>query len=63
MGGVKINGLVHMCQGVGALYLIMDTIRRKRAEQREREEKQKLEEIFHNEINKGRELLKPLTEK
>ena len=50
-------------QGVGALYIIMDTIRRKRAEQREREEKQKLEEIFHNEINKGRELLKPLTEK
>ena len=50
-------------KGVGALYIIMDTIRRKRAEQRECEEKQKLEEIFHNEINKGRELLKPLTEK
>ena len=50
-------------KGVGALYIIMDTIRRKRAEQRESEEKQKLEEAFHNEINKGREILKPLSEK
>ena len=50
-------------QGVGALYLVMDTIRRKRAEQKEREEKQKLEEAFHNKINKGREILKPLSEK
>ena len=47
-------------QGVGALYIIMDTIRTIRAEQREREEKQKQEESFHNGINKGRELLKPL---
>merc|ERR1712062_165645 len=47
-------------KGVGALYVIIDTIRRKRAEQREIEEKQKQEEIFHNGVNKGRELLKPL---
>ena len=38
----------------------MDTIRRKRAEQRELEDKQKQEETFHNAVNKGRELLKPL---
>ena len=47
-------------QGVGALYVIIDTIKRKRAEQRELEEKQKQEETFHNGVNKGRELLKPL---
>ena len=44
-------------QGVGALYLIMDTIKRKRAEQREEETRQKEEEAFHN---RGRQLLKPL---
>ena len=47
-------------QGVGALYLIMDTIKRKRAEQREEEARQKEEEAFHNKINRGRQLLKPL---
>ena len=52
--------IVWLCQGVGALYIIMDTIRRKREEQREIEEKQKQEEIFNNGVNKGRELLKPL---
>ena len=46
--------------GVGALYIIMDTIRRKRAEQQEEQTKQKSEEAFHNGINKGRELLRPL---
>jgi hypothetical protein len=38
----------------------MDTLRRRRAEQKEEENKQKLEENFHNGINKGREILKPL---
>jgi len=47
-------------KGVGALYIIMDTIRRKRAEEKEEENKQKAEEAFHNGVNKGRELLKPL---
>ena len=47
-------------QGVGALYLIMDTIKRKREEQREEETRQKEEEAFHNKINRGRQLLKPL---
>ena len=47
-------------QGVGALYIIMDTIRRKKAEQIELDLKQKSEEQFHNGVNKGRELLKPL---
>ena len=46
--------------GVGALYIIMDTIRRKREEQQEEQNKQKSEEAFHNGINKGRELLRPL---
>eukprot|EP00090_Calanus_glacialis_P016365 TRINITY_DN25624_c0_g1_i3.p1 TRINITY_DN25624_c0_g1~~TRINITY_DN25624_c0_g1_i3.p1 ORF type:complete len:170 (+),score=48.10 TRINITY_DN25624_c0_g1_i3:35-544(+) len=46
--------------GVGALYIVMDTLRRRRAEQKEEEKKQKLEENFHNGINKGREILKPL---
>jgi len=48
--------------GVGALYLIMDTIRRKRMEEKEQEEKQKEEEAFHNKVNRGRQLLKPLEE-
>ena len=47
-------------QGVGALYIVMDTLRRRRAEQKDEEKKQKLEENFHNGINKGREILKPL---
>ena len=38
----------------------MDTIRRKKAEQIELDLKQKSEEQFHNGVNKGRELLKPL---
>ena len=45
---------------MGALYIIMDTIKRKKAEQMELDLKQKIEEKFHNEVNKGRELLKPL---
>merc|ERR1712179_900238 len=48
--------------GVGALYIIMDTLRRRREEQREEELKQKIEEKFHNDINRGRELLRPLAE-
>jgi hypothetical protein len=42
------------------LYIIMDTLRRRRAEQKEEEKKQKLEENFHNGINNGREILNPL---
>ena len=38
----------------------MDTIKRKRLEQREEEARQKEEEAFHNKINRGRQLLKPL---
>ena len=49
-----------LVQGVGALYIIMDTVRRKRAELREQELRQKSEEMFHNEVNTGREMLRPL---
>ena len=38
----------------------MDTIKRKRSEQREEEARQREEEAFHNKINRGRQLLKPL---
>ena len=47
---------------MGALYIVMDTLRRRRAEQREEELKQKVEEKFHNDINRGRELLRPLVQ-
>ena len=56
----QLNGYSLHFEGVGALYIIMDTIRRKRAEQREQELKQQSEERFHNGVNKGRELLRPL---
>ena len=38
----------------------MDTLKQRIAEQKEDERKQKVEENFHNGINKGREILKPL---
>jgi hypothetical protein len=48
-------------QGVGALYIIMDAIKRKVREREEEAARQKQEEDFHNAINRGRELLKPLS--
>jgi hypothetical protein len=48
-------------KGVGALYIIMDAMKRKVRERQEDQEKQRKEEAFHNAINRGRELLKPLS--
>ena len=46
---------------MGALYIIMDAMKRKVRERREEEDRVKQEEAFHNAINKGRQLLKPLS--
>ena len=41
----------------------MDTLKQRIAKQKEDERKQKAEESFHNGINEGREILKPLEKK
>lgn len=56
--GLKIN----LPKGVGALYVIMDAIKRKVRDRKEEEEIQRKEEEFQNKINKGRTILKPLTD-
>merc|ERR1711963_129168 len=47
-------------KGVGALYIVMDALKRRRAEEKEKEEKQRAEEEFHNKMNRGRQILPPL---
>jgi len=47
-------------QGVGALYIVMDALKRRRAEEKERAERQRQEEEFHNKMNRGRQILPPL---
>jgi len=52
--------LLHYVQGVGALYIVMDALKRRRAEEKEKAERQREEEEFHNKMNRGRQILPPL---
>merc|ERR1712210_24517 len=47
-------------KGVGALYIVMDAIKRRKAEEKEKAERQREEEEFHNKMNRGRQILPPL---
>jgi len=47
-------------KGVGALYIVMDALKRRRAEEKEKAERQREEEEFHNKMNRGRQILPPL---